>query len=78
VNWTGSIEMKNMIKEQAYREEAERLALLPVADQHEIVALHRSVAANPKVPKGDRNAARELAEALERLLKLAPKTRKRH
>ncbi len=38
-------------KEQEYREEAERLAKLPRADQREIIALHRSVAKNPKVPK---------------------------
>jgi hypothetical protein len=54
--------------EQEYREEAERLALLAREDQKEIIALHRSVADNPKAPKADRRAARKRAEALERHL----------
>jgi hypothetical protein len=43
--------MPDRAKKQEYREEAARLALLPKADQMEIIALHRSVADNPKVPK---------------------------
>ena len=53
---------------EEHRAEAERLALLPVEDQQEILALHRSVADNPKVPKKDRQAARERAAALTREL----------
>jgi hypothetical protein len=60
-------------KEQEYRLEAERLALLPVADQREIIALHRSVASNPKVPKRERQAGLERAAALEKLLGIAQK-----
>lgn len=56
-------------QEREYREEAERLARLPVADQREIIALHRSVASNPKVPKRDRQAGLERADALERHLR---------
>jgi hypothetical protein len=56
-------------EEQDYRAEAERLALLPVADQREIIALHRSVADNAKVPKRDRETARQRADALERHLR---------
>jgi hypothetical protein len=65
--------MPNPTKEQEYREEAERLALLPVEDQREIIALHRSVVSNPKVPKREREAGKERADALERLLGLAKK-----
>ena len=46
-------------QEQAYRAEAERLALLPVEDQREIIALHRSTAGNTKAPKREREIARE-------------------
>jgi hypothetical protein len=62
--------------EQAIRDEAERLALLPVTTQREIIELHRSVANDPKVKKSDRQAASDRADALERLLGLK-RTRKR-
>jgi hypothetical protein len=55
-------------KEQEYREEAERLAQLTRDDQKSIIALHRSIASNPKVPKAERQAGRERADALERYL----------
>jgi hypothetical protein len=61
--------MPDPSKEQEYREEAERLALLPKADQREIIGLHRSTADNPKAPKPDRQLARERVEALERHLR---------
>ena len=61
--------MPDPAKEQEYHAEAERLAQLPKADQREIIALHRSVAGNPKVPKQDRQLARERADALERHLR---------
>jgi hypothetical protein len=63
-------------QEREHREEAKRLGVLPRNEQRQIVALHRSVADNPKVPKRDREEARSLADALERLLRLAPKKRK--
>jgi hypothetical protein len=67
----------NPAPEQEYRDEAARLALLPVADQQEIIALHRSVASKPKVPKRERQAGMERAAALEKLLGLARKRPKR-
>jgi hypothetical protein len=69
--------MPEKSQQEEYREEADRLALLPKADQREIVALHRSVADNRKVPKPDREAAGKLADALEGLLKLRPKKPKK-
>ena len=69
--------MLDPAKEQEYREEAERLALLPVEDQREIIALHRSIAGNPKVPRREREAGKERADALERLLGLAKKKRRK-
>jgi hypothetical protein len=64
-------------REREYREEAERLARLPREDQREIIALHRSVADNPKVPKAEREAGKQRADALERLLGLAKKKKRR-
>jgi hypothetical protein len=62
-------------KEQEYREEAERLAQLPREEQRQIIALHRSVAEDAKVSKANRREARDRAEALERFLRLTPRTR---
>jgi hypothetical protein len=61
--------MSDPSKEQEFREEAERLAQLPVEDQKRIVAMHRIDASNPKVPKKDRGFARERADALEKHLR---------
>jgi hypothetical protein len=58
-----------MTREDEYRAEAERLALLPPADRREVIALHRSVADNPLLPKADRRAAADRADALERHLR---------
>jgi hypothetical protein len=69
--------MHDRAKEQEYRAEAERLALLSVADRREIIALHRSVARNPKVPKREREAGLKRAAALERLLGLGRPKRKK-
>jgi hypothetical protein len=55
---------------QTYREEAERLRLVDRDTQRQIIALHRSVADDPKVKKRDRDTARERADALEALLGL--------
>lgn len=65
-------------KEREYAAEAERLALLPVADQREIIALHRSVATGKGVPARDRKAAAERADALERHLRRLNRKRKKH
>ena len=56
-------------QEQAYREEAERLALLPRGDQRQLIAQHRAIAADTDVPKPDRLEAEERADALERYLR---------
>jgi hypothetical protein len=56
-------------RDREYREEAERLALLPLSDQKQILALHRSTAENLKAPKQERRLARERVEALERHLR---------
>jgi hypothetical protein len=60
-------------KEQEYREEAGRLAQLPVEVQRQILDIHRSTANDPKLRKRDRDEARERVEALERLLGLGTK-----
>ena len=54
--------------EQEFREEAERLRHLSREDQESFVAMLRRDAANGRVPKSDRDFARERADALERLL----------
>jgi hypothetical protein len=61
-------------RDDEHREEAERLALLPPEEQAAVIAWHKAIADDPKVKKSDRDAARERAFALERLLKKAKKT----
>lgn len=56
-------------QEKDCRAEAGRLAALPVDVQRAFVAMLRTDAANRKVPKRDRDEARERADALERFLK---------
>jgi hypothetical protein len=56
-------------REDEHWAEAERLSLLPRKDQLDILALHRSVADDSKVPKRERAFARERLEALERHLR---------
>jgi hypothetical protein len=68
--------MPELSQEPDYRAEAERLALLPVADQKRIIAMHRADAANPKVSQRDREYARERADALERQLRRLRRRRK--
>lgn len=60
--------MSDPSKEREYRAEAERLALLPRDVQRKAVAIIRAPAADPKLRKTDRKAARERADALERQL----------
>ena len=67
--------MSDPAKEQEFREEAERLALLPIADQRQIIAMHEADAKNPKVPKRDRAYAAERERALTRLLGLRRRRR---
>ena len=62
--------------EDPYREEADRLSALAVEDQKAFVAMLRADAANRKVPRRDRDFARERADALERILKLIKRKRK--
>ncbi len=63
-------------REQQFREEAERLAQLPSADQRAVIAMHRADAANPKAPKRDRAYAAARADALEKHLRRLRRRRK--
>jgi hypothetical protein len=71
--------MKRQSIRSDYTEEAKRLAFLSKDDQKAVIAIHRDTANNRKLPKADRDAARERADALEQLLKL-PKwqSKRRH
>ena len=60
-------------KEQEYREEAERLAILPAVEQRKIIAMHREIAAGEGVPDAERQAGLERADCLERFLHLKKK-----
>jgi hypothetical protein len=64
-------------QDQETREEAARLAELPVADQKQIIEMHRGIADDAKVPKRDRDLARERADSLERHLRRLNRARKR-
>jgi hypothetical protein len=64
-------------RQQEYRDEAARLAKLPKAEQRQIIAWHKDIAADPKAKTADRQAAGDRALALERLLGLAGKVKKR-
>jgi hypothetical protein len=57
------------MKEQEYREQAERLALVPKKVQSAVIAWLRDIASNPKLRKQDREEARKRANALERFLR---------
>ncbi len=52
------------------RAEAERIALLPKAQQREVVAAIGSPAENPEVPAEFRKESRRRAKALKTLLRL--------
>jgi hypothetical protein len=60
-------------RESEYKAEAERLKLLPRAEQRAIVELIGAPARDPKVSKANRDEARRRARALARLLKLTPR-----
>jgi hypothetical protein len=55
--------------EHEHREEAKRLALLPVEDQREIIAIYRACAKNPKTPKREREWGLARVKALEKHLR---------
>jgi hypothetical protein len=55
--------------EEEFREEAERLALLDVETQRQIIAEQLAIGANPRVPADDREYAQARAKALQRHLK---------
>lgn len=59
-------------QDQQYREEAERLALLPRQTQADLIGTYRHVARNAKVPQAKRREARRKANALAKLLGLSP------
>ena len=63
-------------QEQAYREEAERLALLPREDQRQLIAQHWAIAEDTDVPREDRTEAKERAEALEKNLRRLARKKK--
>jgi hypothetical protein len=56
--------------QEQYRQEARRLALLPMAHRREAITLYWRVANDLEVPKPQREAGRRMAEALEKLLGL--------
>ena len=64
-------------QEQAYREEAARLALLPREDQRQLIAQHWAIAKDTDVPREDRTEAKERAEALENHLRRLARKRKK-
>jgi hypothetical protein len=55
--------------DDAFRDEAERLALLPRKVQLQVIGLHRETAANRKAPQRERKFALDRADALERHLR---------
>jgi len=62
--------------EQEYREEAERLAQLPEADQTAVVKMYRDLAENPLATPACRKEAAQHAEALSRHLRRLKKSRR--
>ena len=57
------------VQEQEFREEAERLAAIPIEDQKAVLDIYRSCARNPRLPRREREWNRARVEALERHLK---------
>jgi hypothetical protein len=60
-----------------HQAEAERLALLPRAEQRKALALIRAPADDAKVPTADREAARLRADTLERHLRRLNRRRRK-
>ena len=63
-------------EDQEWREEAERLALLPRELQKQAIALIRAPANDPEVNDLDRENARLHADGLERLLRVINRRKK--
>jgi hypothetical protein len=61
--------MPGPTKEQEYRDEAARLALIPPEDQQAVVAMYRQLADNPLATKACRVEAKAHAAALGRHLR---------
>jgi hypothetical protein len=57
-------------QEAEYKAEAERLRLLDLQTQQDIVGMHRNLSRSPKLSAKERQAAKERAQALTRLLGL--------
>jgi hypothetical protein len=63
--------MPEKSQQDEYREEAERLALLPKATRRQVIALHRSLAADKRATRADRKRAALRADDLEKFLGLS-------
>jgi hypothetical protein len=61
--------MPDPSKGQEYREEAERLALIPPDDQQAVIAMYRQLADNPLATKACRQEAKAHAAALAKHLR---------
>ena len=59
-----------------HQAEAERLKLLPIEQQREVIELHRSVANDANVTQENRKLARARVKALTKALGLNPKPKK--
>ena len=66
----------NSQREQEHREEADGWPSSPRDQQKAIIAMHRDIARNPKVPEAEREAGRERADALEKHLKRLARRKK--
>ena len=64
-------------KEREYRDEAERLKLIPRDEQRWILAFYRDVANGKGVPARERRSGLERVAALERHLKLTPRKKRK-
>ena len=64
-------------KEREYRDEAERLKLIPRDEQRWILAFYRDVANGKGVPARERKAGLERIAVLERILKLTLKKKRK-
>jgi hypothetical protein len=56
-------------REREYREEAERLSLLPRAEQLAVLRIYRECAENPQTPKAEREWGLARVKPLERQLR---------
>jgi hypothetical protein len=68
--------MTKLTSEQQARDEAQRVALLPVADQQAVVALYRGLAADPLATPACKRFNKARAAALQKHLRRLNHTRK--